>query len=128
MKDFLLLFASLGAGTIVLVARSAPSQTKLEEVAALEKKTGAKVKLLQADASSHEQMRALQTNELARLPSMAGIVLTAMVLHDQIIPQLDRDTFFKVIAPKVTGIISFLSTTRLLLITLVANRTTHMNK
>ena len=103
MKDSRSLCVSLGAGTIVLVARSTPSQTKLEEVAALEKETGAKIEIFQADASSLEQMTALQTNELVRLPSVAGIVLTAMVLHDQLIPQLDRDTFFKVIAPKVAG-------------------------
>ena len=89
-----------------MVARSPPSQMKIEEVAALENETGAKVKILQADVSSYEQMRFVQTNVLAKLPNLAGIVLAAMVLHDQLVTQLDRETYFKVIAPKVTGKIS----------------------
>jgi NAD(P)-dependent dehydrogenase (short-subunit alcohol dehydrogenase family) len=96
-------FYYAGAGTIVLVARSNPSSSKLKEVAALEKESGAKIKILQADVSNHEQMSALYTNELANLPSMAGIVLTAMVLHDQLIPQVDSNSFYQVMAPKVAG-------------------------
>jgi hypothetical protein len=48
-------------------------------------------------------MNALNRDELVKLPSMAGVVLTAMVLHDQLIPQVDSDTFNNVMAPKVTG-------------------------
>ena len=50
-----------------------------------------------------EEMLALQENELSRMPSLAGIVLSAMVLLDQFIPQVDKETFRKVMAPKVTG-------------------------
>lgn len=92
-----------GAGTIVLVARSVPSSSKLQEVSLLEKETGATIKIFQADASSLEQMQALYADKLVKLPSMAGMVLTAMVLHDQLIPQVDSDSFYKVMAPKVTG-------------------------
>ncbi|XP_031568280.1 uncharacterized protein LOC116302983 isoform X2 [Actinia tenebrosa] len=95
--------AQKGAGTIVLVARSVPSSSKLQEVSLLEKETGAKIKIFQADASSVEQMQALYADKLVQLPSMAGIVLTAMVLHDQLISQVDSDSFYKVMAPKVTG-------------------------
>lgn len=93
----------LGAGTIVLVARSTPSQSKLDEISLLEKETGARIKVLQVDVSDPVQMNKMNTNELAKLPSMAGIVLTAMVLRDQLIPQVEREAFYQVMAPKVKG-------------------------
>jgi len=93
----------VGAGTIVLVARSTPSQSKLQEISQLERETGAKIKVLQADLSDPNQMDAMYANDLSKLPSIAGIVHTAMILRDQLIPQVHREDVYQVMAPKVKG-------------------------
>lgn len=91
-----------GAKTIVLVARSKPSESKLSEVSQLMSLTGANIILHQADASSSECMKALQ-QRLNTLPSVAGIVHTAMVLKDELIPSLNINHFRDVAAPKIKG-------------------------
>lgn len=91
-----------GAKTIVLVARSKPSESKLSEVSQLMSLTGANIILHQADASSSECMKALQ-QRLYTLPSVAGIVHTAMVLKDELIPSLNINHFRDVAAPKIKG-------------------------
>lgn len=91
-----------GAKTIVLVARSKPSESKLKEVSQLMSLTGANIILHQADASSLECMKALQ-QRLNTLPSVAGIVHTAMVLKDELIPSLEINHFRDVAAPKIKG-------------------------
>lgn len=91
-----------GAKTIVLVARSKPSESKLSEVSQLMSLTGANVILHQADASSPECMKALE-QRLNTLPSVAGIVHTAMVLKDELIQTLNINHFRDVAAPKIKG-------------------------
>lgn len=93
----------LGAGTVVLLARSKPSQSKIDEISQLEKESGAKIKVFQVDVSDEDQMKAIYTNELSVLPGMAGIVHTAMVLRDQLIPQIETEAVYQVMAPKVKG-------------------------
>lgn len=94
--------ADFGAKTIVLVARSAPSESKISEVSKLMESTGANIILHQADASSSVSMKALE-QRLKTLPSMAGIVHTAMVLRDELIPNLKTANFREVAAPKIKG-------------------------
>ena len=91
-----------GAKTIVLVARSKPSESKISEVSHLMSLTGANIILHQADASSPECMKALQ-QRLNTLPTVAGIVHTAMVLKDELIPSLNINHFMDVAAPKIKG-------------------------
>lgn len=91
-----------GAKNIVLVARSKPSESKLSEVSQLMSMTGANIILHQADASSPECMKALQ-QRLTTLPSVAGIVHTAMVLKDELITSLNINHFRDVAAPKIKG-------------------------
>ena len=94
--------ADFGAKTIILVARSAPSESKISEVSKLMESTGANIILHQADASSPASMKALE-QRLKTLPSMAGIVHTAMVLRDELIPNLKTANFREVAAPKIKG-------------------------
>lgn len=94
--------ADFGAKTIILVARSAPSESKISEVSKLMESTGANIILHQADASSSVSMKALE-QRLKTLPSMAGIVHTAMVLRDELIPNLKTANFREVAAPKIKG-------------------------
>lgn len=94
--------AYTGAKTIVLVARSKPSESKLSEVSQLMSLTGTNIILHQADASSPECIKALE-QRLKTLPSVAGIVHTAMVLKDELIPTLDISNFRDVAAPKIKG-------------------------
>lgn len=91
-----------GAKTIVLVARSKPSESKLSEVSQLMSLTGANIILHQADASIPECMKALE-RRLNTLPSVAGIVHTAMVLKDELITTLNINHFRDVAAPKIKG-------------------------
>ena len=91
-----------GAKTIICTARSAPSQSKMAEVTRLEKETGAKILLRQADVTSWKEMLKI-VKELEELPRLAGIVFTAMVLDDQRIKEADLETCARVVATKVQG-------------------------
>lgn len=94
-----------GAKTIICTARSAPNQSKMAEVARLEKQTGARIILRQADVTSWEEMLEI-VKELEGLPRLAGIVFTAMVLEDQRIKDADLETCARVVATKVQGTMS----------------------
>ena len=56
----------------------------------------------QVDISCPQQVKSLH-RKLQLLPSVGGIVLTAMVLRDELISSLDMGNFQTVIAPKVKG-------------------------
>lgn len=91
-----------GAKTIVLVARSTPSESKRSEVSKLMQSTGTDIILHQADASDSVCMENLE-ERLKTLPSVAGIVHTAMVLRDELIPNLKTASLREVAAPKIKG-------------------------
>ena len=94
-----------GAKTIICTARSAPSQSKMVEVARLEKQTGARILLRQADVTSWKDMLEI-VKDLEGLSRLAGIVFTAMVLEDQRIKDADLETCARVVATKVQGTVS----------------------
>ncbi|XP_028418020.1 uncharacterized protein LOC114542749 [Dendronephthya gigantea] len=91
-----------GAKTVVCTARSQPSDEKISEVQQLEKKTGSRILLRQADVTSWEEMNTVK-NELESLPDVAGIVFTAMVLADQFLKKADLKTCRNVVGTKVKG-------------------------
>ena len=97
-----------GAKTIICTARSPPSQSKITEVKTLMEVTGARVVLRQADVTSWEDMT-LVKQELDKLPEIAGIVFSAMVLEDQRIKNADLETCKRVISTKVQGTAKYLS-------------------
>lgn len=58
--------------------------------------------LLQVDISNQNQMSAFK-QRLQSLPSVAGIVHTAMVLKDEFIKDLTFESFTEVMGPKIKG-------------------------
>lgn len=56
----------------------------------------------QADISKQEQMSSFK-GQLHTLPSVAGIVHTAMVLRDEFIEDLTFENFTEVMGPKIKG-------------------------
>ena len=60
---------------------------------------------MQVDISNQEQMSSFQ-EQLQSLPSVAGIVHTAMVLRDELIKDLTFETFTEVMGPKIKGKLS----------------------
>ena len=91
-----------GAKTVICTARSAPSEQKKADVQQLERETGARILLRQADVTSWEDMNEIRA-ELESLPAVAGIVFTAMVLEDQLLKDADLKTCKKVVQTKVKG-------------------------
>ena len=91
-----------GAKTVICTARSAPSEQKKADVQQLERETGARILLRQADVTSWEDMNKIRA-ELESLPAVAGIVFTAMVLEDQLLKDADLKTCKKVVQTKVKG-------------------------
>jgi len=65
----------------------------------------------QVDISNQKQMLTFK-DQLQSLPSVAGIVHTAMVLRDQFIKDLTFQSFSEVMAPKVKGKINMFNDLR----------------
>ncbi len=95
-------FASLGAGAIVLVGRSKPSEEVSTQIALLES-TGTKVVVLQVDVSDEREMVGLLDHIQAELPPLKGIVHAAGITDDGLIIHQDWSRFERVLAPKVAG-------------------------
>ena len=91
-----------GAKTVMCTSRSAPSEEKTANVQHLEQDTGSRILLRQADVTSWKDMNVIK-EELKRLPAVAGIVFTAMVLEDQLLNEADLKTCKKVVETKVKG-------------------------
>ena len=91
-----------GANTVMCTSRSAPSEKKKADVQQLERETGSRLLLRQADATSLADMKVIK-EELEHLPAVAGIVFTAMVLQDQFLEDADFETCKKVVETKVKG-------------------------
>jgi NAD(P)-dependent dehydrogenase (short-subunit alcohol dehydrogenase family) len=94
-----------GAKTVMCTARSAPSEEKKANVQRLEQDTGSQILLRQADVTSSKDMNVIK-EELDRLPAVAGIVFTAMVLADQLLKDADLKTCKKIVETKVKGMFS----------------------
>ncbi|XP_015775362.1 PREDICTED: phthiocerol/phenolphthiocerol synthesis polyketide synthase type I PpsD-like isoform X3 [Acropora digitifera] len=95
--------AENGAKTIALISRSKPSDVTLQRLSEIEQRTGAKTHIFQVDISSEKKMTAFKVDQLQSLPSLAGIVHTAMVLRDQPLKDLSFEGFSDVMGPKVKG-------------------------
>ena len=95
-----------GAKTVMCTSRSAPSADKHAGVQQLEEENGSRILIRQADATSSEDMNAIQ-KELESLPAVAGIAFTAMILEDQLLTEADLVTCKKVMDTKIKGKMSF---------------------
>ena len=94
--------ADKGAKSIVLIGRSAPSESAQAAMEAARSK-GITVNALQADVTNADDVRkVLATIEKGMLP-LAGIIHSAGVLEDGTIAQQTAEKFQKVLSPKVKG-------------------------
>ena len=91
-----------GAKTVMCTARSAPSEKKKADVQMLERKTGSRIFLRQADVTSWRDMNKIR-EELESLPEVAGIVFSAMVVKDQLLKDADLKICKKVVETKIKG-------------------------
>ena len=94
--------AENGAKTVLCTARSTPTERKKADVQLLERKTGSRILLRQADVTSWKDMNGIR-DELESLPAVAGIVFTAMVLKDQLLKDADFRICKKVVETKIKG-------------------------
>jgi NADPH:quinone reductase-like Zn-dependent oxidoreductase/malonyl CoA-acyl carrier protein transacylase/acyl carrier protein len=91
-----------GAQHLVLMGRSGASEAAKNAISAMEK-AGAEVVVIRADVSLPDEVARVLLEIEQRMPPLRGIVHAAMVLDDGMLPQLTRDRFDKVIAPKMQG-------------------------
>ncbi|XP_078372526.1 mycocerosic acid synthase-like isoform X4 [Oculina patagonica] len=94
--------AENGAKSIGLISRSKPSDSKRREIQGIEKRTGTKIHTFQIDISNQEQMLYFK-EQLQSLPSVAGIVHSAMVLRDAFVKDWTYQSFSDVMGPKIKG-------------------------
>lgn len=91
-----------GARHLVLAGRGGASHAAQEAVASMVR-TGAEVRIMQADVSKEEQVVRLLAEIEAGMPRLCGIVHAAGVLDDGLLLQLDEHRLRKVMAPKIQG-------------------------
>lgn len=94
-----------GANHLILTSRRSLAEQSAEKqakIAALEAKK-VKVTVIAADVTNYDQMQQLFNQIKQQYPPLLGIIHGAGVLTDQIIEQMDIDSFEAVLKPKVTG-------------------------
>jgi 1-acyl-sn-glycerol-3-phosphate acyltransferase len=91
-----------GAGTLVLMGRSAPgveADRLVEELRA----GGTRVEVMLGDVADESDLARVLGRIRAELPPLRGVVHAAMVLDDAPLAQLDAPRFRTALAPKVGG-------------------------
>ncbi|MFE2060291.1 SDR family NAD(P)-dependent oxidoreductase [Streptomyces sp. NPDC059446] len=96
--------AAHGAGSLVLVGRSAPDAEASERIAALRER-GVRVENARCDVTDRPALRqALEGLREAGLPPLRGVVHAAGVLADSTIAHVTPRQMAKVLQPKVDGV------------------------
>ncbi len=91
-----------GVRYMVLLGRSAPSVPAQEALAKL-RRSGAQIQVVKADAANEEQIAEVLARMRREMPSLRGIIHAAGVLNDGALLRADRDSFIKVMEPKIMG-------------------------
>ena len=94
--------AQQGAGSLVLVGRSAPSEQALNRIHQIEK-NGTRMTILQGDISKEVDVRRILAHIETHLHPLRGIIHSAGILADGILIQQNWEQFSDVLAPKVIG-------------------------
>lgn len=94
--------ANGGAGTLVLLSRSAPPAEAQEKISQIEA-AGARVICVQADISDHEAVAGALRQIAETLPPLRGIVHAAGITDDARMSNLDWKRFENVLEPKIAG-------------------------
>lgn len=104
--------ARAGAGQIILMGRSAPSDAA-EQAAAAMRAQGAQVRFERGDVALEAEVEAIVARRRApgELP-LGGVVHAAGVLDDSVATEQTRERFARVLAPKLSGAWSLHAATR----------------
>ncbi len=94
--------ASRGATHLILVGRRAPDQQAAAAVNELER-SGVRVRVVQADVSSYEELNRSLAAARAAMPPLRGVIHSAGTLNDGVLLQQDEFRFASVLGPKVDG-------------------------
>ena len=92
-----------GARYLVLVGRHSDSSPKVHEDLKILKKSGATVRVIQADITSEEHLKSVFEEIDLTMPPLRGVVQSAMVLDDGPVMEMTSDRIKRVVAPKVQG-------------------------
>lgn len=92
-----------GARNLVLVGRRLPTTPEAQKVLADFRSEGVKVLATTCDVADAMSVQKLFEKIDATMPPVAGVIHSAMVLDDAIIPNLDFERFMTVLNPKVLG-------------------------
>jgi myxalamid-type polyketide synthase MxaE and MxaD len=94
--------AAQGAGQLVLVGRSEPSEAAQKAIEAM-RAQGADVVVARADVARREELEPVFAAIAQRGAAVRGVVHAAAVLDDRTALELDGERFMRVMAPKVYG-------------------------
>jgi acyl transferase domain-containing protein/NADPH:quinone reductase-like Zn-dependent oxidoreductase/thioesterase domain-containing protein/acyl carrier protein len=92
-----------GAKNLVLTGRSGAATPEAKRAVAALKRLGAKVLVVKADVTKGKDVARIFQSAAQKMPPVRGIFHAAMVLDDDILPQLTAERFSRVMSPKVTG-------------------------
>ncbi|MEM6822450.1 MAG: SDR family NAD(P)-dependent oxidoreductase [Verrucomicrobiota bacterium] len=88
---------------IVLVSRSGAATDEARSIIESIQNKGTRVEALALDITNKSEVETLISRIQSDLPPLTGIFHGAMVLDDAFLPDLNRERFEKVLAPKLTG-------------------------
>ena len=94
--------ASQGAGHLVLIGRSQPSEEVIQKLDKI-RDNGTQILVGQVDVSSMPQVHSLFERIKNEMPALSGIIHAAGLLDDDSLLNLDIDRLHNVMAPKVDG-------------------------
>lgn len=94
---------SQGARSLVLSGRSQTIRAEADAAILELEAQGANVTVVPADITQAAEVRRVLQQIDNELPTLAGVIHTAMVLEDKLLVDLDRDTLERVLRPKVLG-------------------------
>ncbi|XP_043922078.1 highly reducing polyketide synthase cm3B-like [Protopterus annectens] len=107
--------AQHGGGCIIILSRSSPTAEKLQEIANIESQyKGTRVASLKCDVGCQTDVEKAITLICKTFPKspVKGVFHSAVVLHDGLLPTLNRSLFEKVFLPKVAGVMNLHNATK----------------
>lgn len=96
-------FVEKGAKNLILMSRSGAKNDDAKEAWDRMRKAGANVMEAKCDVGNYDQVKNIIDEANRNMPPIKGIIHSAMVLDDAIIPDMTHDRFMKAIRPKSMG-------------------------
>jgi len=92
-----------GAQHLVLMGRSGTASPTAQSAVKTLEQAGARVAVAKADVAQVHQVAEVLADIRQSMPPLRGIIHAAAIFNDDVLPQLNQERFFKVMAPKVIG-------------------------